>query len=105
MFKKLSAVAAAIFASLVLSVGVAAANGDSEAHGNVGYNAYGLQRQAKFDVEQESNKCAPWKVNGAYTFDFELSGSHYTHDATISNQNKNGNYNIAGGYPAGGPYS
>ena len=45
-----------------------------------------------------------WNPTGSYTFDFEYSGSHYAHDATISNLS-GGNYNISGGYPVGGPYA
>jgi hypothetical protein len=46
-----------------------------------------------------------WSLNGAYTLDFELSGSHYVHDATIAGQNNAGNFTVGGGYPAGGTYS
>jgi hypothetical protein len=46
-----------------------------------------------------------WNVNGAYTFDFELSGSHYVHAATIAGEDSSGNFTVNGGYPAGGPYA
>jgi len=47
-----------------------------------------------------------WNLNGTYTFDFELSGSHYVHDATISGQDNSGNFTVNGGYPAGAsPYA
>ncbi len=42
-----------------------------------------------------------WNLNGAYTFNFELNGSFYLHDATISGQDNSGNFTISGGYPAG----
>jgi hypothetical protein len=46
-----------------------------------------------------------WNVNGSYTLDFVLSGSHYVHDTTISGQDGSGNFIVAGGYPAGSPHS
>ncbi len=105
MKRLLSGIVAAVFAGLVMTAGVAGAASDPRTHGNVGYDAYGLHRNAKFDVEQELKRCAPWNVNGTYTFDFEYLGGHYVHDAIISNQLANGNYDIAGGYPAGGPFT
>src|SRR5438105_3941566 len=105
MKKLLAGVLAALMACLVFAGPVSAHSDDASAHGNVGYNAYGLQRHAEFNVETESNRCVV-NVTGAYTFDFRLNGdpTAYTHDATITNQNSAGSYDISGGYPAGGPY-
>ena len=102
--KILARATASLFAALLLLSGSAAAAVGSEADGNVGYDANGLHRNARFDVEQNS-KCPRWNVNGTYTIDFEYQGSHYVHDATITNQTQNGNYKISGGYPAGGPFT
>lgn len=107
MKKFLTSVVTGFSTLLLMAVPVSASGSETGTHGNVGYDAYGLTRQAKFDVETESNKCAAWNVNGSYTINFMLTGDPtvYTHDATISNQNAAGNYQISGGYPASGPYT
>ncbi len=106
MKKLISGLMAAIFGLALVAAPVGAQGDDLSAHGNVDYTAYNLQRHAQFEVEPNSNKCLAWNVNGSYTFNFMLTGDPtvYTHDATISNENAAGNYNISGGYPAGGPY-
>lgn len=103
---------ALITASVVLStMSVASAHGSgsswkhhSKAFGNVDYNA-GFDRSAKFEVfeKKHHNYCGQWTVNGTYTIDFEYLSVHYVHDAVIANQAASGNYDISGGYPAGGP--
>ena len=95
-------------AVIIATAGVsipASAIGPDEAEGNVGYTAYGLQRNARFDVEQESNKCTTkWNVEGNYSIAFNLNGdpTQYVHDLTL-NQNGNSLKGL-GGYPAGGPH-
>ena len=42
-----------------------------------------------------------WNMNGVYTLDFEYSGTHYVHDATVTGQDNGDNFAIAGGYAAG----
>lgn len=78
----------------------------SKAHGNVDYTA-GFARSAKFEVSEKKHhdKCGLWNVNGAYTIDYEYQTGHYLHDAVIANQTPNGNYDISGGYPAGGSHT
>lgn len=92
--------------SLLLSSNVVMAAGKSapKTTGDVGYNAGGLERNAEFNTQQLSTAYDVWNVNGTYTIAFEYMGTDYVHDATISNQSGN-NYDVAGGYPSGGPFT
>ena len=94
-----------IFSSLLLALtfpAFALGKASPKATGSVGYTANSFQRYADFNAH-ETGSCA-WNFEGAYTFDFEYLDGHYVHDAVITNQ-VGGDYDIAGGYPAGGSYS
>ncbi len=85
------------FASPVLAV-VA-----PKADGSIIYNAYGLQRYARFAVQKGSTCSDKWDLSGNWKFDFVYQASHYVHDATLSQSD--GNVTGTGGYPSGGPYT
>lgn len=84
----------------VVALGAWAGGPAEKATGEVGYEAFGLQRWAEFNAHEAVDDCTGgWNLVGDWVIDFEFP-SHYVHDMFVESQSE-GSFTGLGGYPSG----
>lgn len=108
MTRTTSLAVAVLVGALMVFAATAQAAPAPKTTGDIGYTAYSdMQRHFTFNaIQKEGETCsAYWDVTGVTSLDFEYQGSHYVHEATLT-QSGQAITGVGGGYPvAGPPYS